>query len=324
MKLSRIDNFNDFCFFKENRIKITDSKFKKLKDSIRTANHIICPIIAMPCANEHNLIDLDGNETVSSKHKYAVIDGQNRLLACREDDLQHIDVYFVNNTEANREDVVVANNTASPWGVEDYIGYYAKRGNGTYTRIGNLIKHYNGAFTLGTIIDTFWTSNGRSRKSIEKGIYSINEEFGKEVLQKCLSLKDVAEDEYRVAKFVRAIKSILINYKGLSIDKISDGIESGMEIEMSNDENVIKESILLIHDSQFPVLDGDDIPEDMRERVLYRDNYRCQEETGCDRTEGLHMHHVRPSSKGGKTSIENLKTLCSTHNIRRSNTHIDL
>ncbi len=70
-------------------------------------------------------------------------------------------------------------------------------------------------------------------------------------------------------------------------------------------------------------------PEDMRNpkiglrfKVLQRDLFRCllcgrspATELGCE----LHVDHIIPFSKGGKTTLENLQTLCSKCNIGKSN-----
>ena len=54
----------------------------------------------------------------------------------------------------------------------------------------------------------------------------------------------------------------------------------------------------------------------MRYDVLKRDNFRC---TICGRGQEdgvkLHVDHIRPVSKGGKTVMENLRTLCSDCNL---------
>lgn len=52
---------------------------------------------------------------------------------------------------------------------------------------------------------------------------------------------------------------------------------------------------------------GGFIPPLVRERVLYRDNYRCK---ACRTHEHLSVHHIVPRSAGGGSHDANLVTLC--------------
>ena len=58
----------------------------------------------------------------------------------------------------------------------------------------------------------------------------------------------------------------------------------------------------------------------LRYDILKRDNFKC---VICGRTpkkDGitLHVDHIIPVSKGGKTEPENLRTLCSICNLGKS------
>lgn len=58
----------------------------------------------------------------------------------------------------------------------------------------------------------------------------------------------------------------------------------------------------------------------MRYNVLKRDGFRCQI-CGASQEDGvtLHVDHIVPVSKGGKTEMKNLRTLCSRCNLGKSN-----
>lgn len=60
--------------------------------------------------------------------------------------------------------------------------------------------------------------------------------------------------------------------------------------------------------------------DDIRYNVLKRDNYTCQL-CGLTVKDGakLHVDHIIPVSKGGKTVMSNLQTLCDRCNIGKSN-----
>ena len=58
---------------------------------------------------------------------------------------------------------------------------------------------------------------------------------------------------------------------------------------------------------------------ELREKVMMRDNYMCQR---CGKympdEVGLHVDHIVPVSKGGKTVMSNLQVLCSKCNLSKS------
>lgn len=58
----------------------------------------------------------------------------------------------------------------------------------------------------------------------------------------------------------------------------------------------------------------------LRTEVLKRDNYTCQH-CGATKNDGvlLHVDHIIPVSKGGKTEVSNLQTLCDWCNLGKSN-----
>jgi len=64
----------------------------------------------------------------------------------------------------------------------------------------------------------------------------------------------------------------------------------------------------------------EDFTPKQKEKILKRDNYRCVI-CGKGRRDGveLHVDHIKPKDKGGKATIENGQTLCSTHNFRKKN-----
>jgi hypothetical protein len=51
------------------------------------------------------------------------------------------------------------------------------------------------------------------------------------------------------------------------------------------------------------------VPPRVRRKVLKRDDYRCTAQ-GCSHTNSLEMHHRAPTSHGGRSTEDNLVTLC--------------
>lgn len=72
--------------------------------------------------------------------------------------------------------------------------------------------------------------------------------------------------------------------------------------------------------------DSRNIPLGLRFKVLYRDDFKC---VLCGNNPPaspglvLHVDHIVPWSKGGKTVIDNLRTLCAACNIGRGNRYAD-
>lgn len=61
--------------------------------------------------------------------------------------------------------------------------------------------------------------------------------------------------------------------------------------------------------------------------VMQRDHFKCclcGASPAKDSSVELHIDHITPWSKGGKTTIDNLQTLCSKCNLGKSNLEIDL
>ena len=61
------------------------------------------------------------------------------------------------------------------------------------------------------------------------------------------------------------------------------------------------------------------IPALLRDQVLKRDNYQCSytshEGVRCTCRRNLELDHIVPFAVGGRTESENLRVLCSAHNL---------
>lgn len=56
------------------------------------------------------------------------------------------------------------------------------------------------------------------------------------------------------------------------------------------------------------------IPAKLRWEVFKRDGFTCK---GCGAQDDLSADHISPESKGGKTTLENLQTLCRSCNSKK-------
>jgi hypothetical protein len=64
----------------------------------------------------------------------------------------------------------------------------------------------------------------------------------------------------------------------------------------------------------------------LRYKVLSRDKFKCVKDgrsPATDPTCRLHIDHIIPFSKGGKTILENLQTLCENCNLGKGNRHFE-
>lgn len=62
----------------------------------------------------------------------------------------------------------------------------------------------------------------------------------------------------------------------------------------------------------------EDFTQVQKEQIFERDGYRCVI-CGLGRKDGVTIHadHIKPKDKGGKATVSNGQTLCSTHNLRK-------
>ena len=92
--------------------------------------------------------------------------------------------------------------------------------------------------------------------------------------------------------------------------------------DFSEDEEILKEEMILIEETETEIIEPEKdtrtISLRLRFSVFLRDGFRC---TACGKSPmthpgtELHCDHILPWSKGGKTIINNLKTLCSQCNL---------
>jgi hypothetical protein len=144
---------------------------------------------------------------------------------------------------------------------------------------------------------------------------------------------DIAERKYRfhlrVGSLLRNLSfGLLTNHKNILkyqhkyeinkayYDKYKSLLRSADEIDKSIETIVLNGVRVGKHTfSDLPVIDGEAYGINwgiLREQVLSRDAYECQESDGYCKGP-LQIHHRIPLSKGGSNSADNLETLCVYH-----------
>ncbi len=176
---------------------------------------------------------------------------------------------------------------------------------------------------------------GLIRTDIENAIYNIKllEEYNKDV-DRIYSLESNNESKYSLKKFKKIENRV---FNGLIHKKEEFLIKLKLEVYYrSNGGNVndsrrgkfsFEELVNVYNEWQ----NGNKFEEtkrqerkimndDIRYNVLKRDNYTCQI-CGVTAKDGakLHVDHIVPVSKGGKTVMSNLQTLCDRCNLGKSN-----
>ena len=106
------------------------------------------------------------------------------------------------------------------------------------------------------------------------------------------------------------------------VDSMNEDVSNGMKSLESDRETETP-------DTESDKFSNHDIPNrvrgvsiSLRYRVLSRDSFRCVlcgSSPATDLNARLHVDHIIPWSKGGKTEIGNLRTLCSQCNLGRGN-----
>lgn len=130
------DNYNLFKFGENNRC-IDYKHIKQLKEDIKK-NGQLQPII------------------INKKH--IVIDGQHRLQACK---MLGIPVEYIQRDDFDMKECMAMNASSKNWQLDDYIHYYASKGNKNYISLEKLRAEYCGRNGLPKSIVFFALTHGK-------------------------------------------------------------------------------------------------------------------------------------------------------------------
>ncbi len=238
-----------------------------------------------------------------------------------------------------REDIEVSNNSVKIRKIEEVNNRYSfkkisKNKHKIYEReysrrsldrvTGNSIIRYN----IENNIDNI-------RSDIESALYNINllEDYNKDI-DGIINSKTINNSKYKDSKFYRIEKRIVdskvvkkedfyiivkleVNYRsnGGKVNESRYGKYNFDElVKIYNEWNKGKKYTETVKQERKIMND------DIRYNVLKRDNYTCKI-CGAKASDGakLHVDHIIPVSKGGKTVMSNLQTLCDRCNMGKSN-----
>jgi len=173
------------------------------------------------------------------------------------------------------------------------------------------------------------------RTDIENAIYNINllDNYNKDV-KKIVSSESINNSGYSLKKYdrieQRVLKSLIHKKEEFTIIlKIKAYYRSngGNVYEQRKGERSFNDLLNIYNEWQngnkyreTKKQEREIMNDDIRYNVLKRDNYSCQI-CGVTSKDGakLHVDHIVPVSKGGKTVMSNLQTLCEQCNVGKSN-----
>ena len=106
---------------------------------------------------------------------------------------------------------------------------------------------------------------------------------------------------------------VSLNVNGLSFEQKA---QIKMICEKKIQEYVVKRGLSIW---DYRLLDKDPVPDSLYYRVLKESGGRCVLCGATKKDRPLHVDHIKPRSRGGKTVYENLQALCSKCNLSKSN-----
>ena len=233
MKLFRdyftVKQTTDYSIFKylgENRdIKSSDKKFKDLKENIKNKGYLISPVVV-------------------SSEGY-VVDGQHRIQACKELNLPVL--YVVNSLINSVEDVVDANNMQRSWSLMDYVKHWAMRGDENSKQLMKIVSEYP-EFGDATVADAFCGHKSKKARSlIKNGEYVIDTKFGNELLENARELRDVVGINFKQAKVVRALRTVMKRNPHFDLDHFKQKTRLNKWYYTYNNEADIVESLINVY-----------------------------------------------------------------------------
>jgi ParB-like nuclease domain len=168
-------------------------------------------IIASLEAN--NLLEFD---PIIVNSEMEVIDGQHRLAAAKH---LGISVWYTINDKSQDEDIILLNAAKKSWHIEDYVNFYAKKGNEDYIKLLEFCKKHQ--LTASKCAKSFFThmngspqvidlKNGKFRFPSQEQIITIEETIAsinivKETIERyCFNRKSLVKSSY----FLRALSML--------------------------------------------------------------------------------------------------------------------
>ena len=174
-------------------------------------------------------------------------------------------------------------------GHEDFIKKCVSDAQRNYSNYGQYISQVKYAYRSRT---THWCTNGLMR-------WMEKRKFDKAVLKPATSLSVKIEISYISPKG----RNSYYNHKTYNTEDIARALTRVKDIRTEQVDREYERSLMT--------------PQ-LRYKILRRDGFKCQICGATSETAKLHVDHIKPISKGGRTVESNLRTLCDLCNLGKS------
>ena len=183
----------------------------------------------------------------------------------------------------------------------------------------------NTVFSRSEIVDLVASKYGRNPTSIIPSDYCYNRLNNGINYEKYLHLFEYTDDKkYRYLGLNYPYTGKIMHKPKGGFEVVVGELRQGVLIpyDKSNEKSVKTTVKKTESSNQYIHKTKRDIPVSLRYQILKRDNFKCcmcGASPATDSTIILHIDHIKPWSKGGETTLENLQTLCSKCNLGKSN-----
>jgi hypothetical protein len=135
-----------------------------------------------------------------------VLDGQHRLEAAK---VLGLPVYYEINVDATPEDMILLNTAQKGWSMDDYVKFYASRGDENYIRVLDLAKKYDcSAASIISLSGKGYSTGEGTRRALKNGRLKFD------FLEAEDKIKEKMWQYNQVADFIKSRTFEGVNYTG--------------------------------------------------------------------------------------------------------------
>ncbi|HWY79552.1 MAG TPA: ParB N-terminal domain-containing protein [Candidatus Sulfotelmatobacter sp.] len=190
-------NYKQFIFIDSNRL-IDQKHVRFLMDEIENNNLLFANPI---CVN----------------NEYEVIDGQHRLLAAKN---LNVEIYYIRNEKLKKTDMIAMNKTKKIWSNAEYLHYYVSEQYAEYIKLQRFIEENNINANIAISLCDQWRSQ-KASKRFKAGEFIFNDSFGRELIEKAKNIIELVNNKLGFKLFTKSssfMKALCIFLSTTSVD----------------------------------------------------------------------------------------------------------